>query len=287
MKHLYRDELDLALRLTRAAGDILKTFYEIPPVVHLKDDHEPVTEADRAANAFLVAQLAQAFPQDGILAEESNDDLTRLSRKRVWIVDPLDGTTEFIAHNGEFCVMVGLIENGRPVVGAIHHPATGATYGASAGGGAFVEELGERYPLQASTNSDLHGLRPLVSRSHHYPSVDTIVKALGTQKERAIGSTGLKSVVLARGEADFYIHPGAGTKEWDTCAPQILLEEAGGTMTDCWNRPLTYNQRDIARRYGVMASNTACQSSLAEATARVLDQIGIDPDFGFMEMPVR
>src|SRR5512143_2129956 len=115
-------ELALAVRAARAAGDILKTFYEVPPVVGWKTPDDPVTEADRAANAYLVAQIAAAFPADGILAEESQDELSRLEKRRVWLVDPLDGTTEFIKHNDEFCVMVGLAQDGRPVLGVIYQP---------------------------------------------------------------------------------------------------------------------------------------------------------------------
>jgi len=96
----FRKELDAAMRLARDAGAIIRAFYEVPPTVRWKDPTEPVTEADRAANVFLVKQLAQLFPEDGILAEESKDDLSRLRRRRVWIVDPLDGTAEFIGCKG-------------------------------------------------------------------------------------------------------------------------------------------------------------------------------------------
>jgi myo-inositol-1(or 4)-monophosphatase len=105
----------VAVRLVRAAGQIIETFYQVPPTVKWKDPNDPVTEADRAANAYLVKQLALAFPDDGILAEESKDDLCRLDKRRVWVVDPLDGTVEFIAHNGQFCIMVGLVSDGVPV----------------------------------------------------------------------------------------------------------------------------------------------------------------------------
>ncbi len=110
------------MRLAREAGAIVRTFYDVPPTVRWKDPTEPVTEADRAVNSFLVKQFSQRFPSDGVLAEESKDDLSRLQRERVWIVDPLDGTAEFIAHNGEFCIMIGLAEAGRPVVGVVYQP---------------------------------------------------------------------------------------------------------------------------------------------------------------------
>ena len=107
-------ELSVAVRLVREAGQIIDTFYQVPTIVKWKDPTDPVTEADRAANAYLVKQLALAFPDDGILAEESKDDLARLDKRRVWIVDPLDGTVEFIARNGQFCIMVGLVSRWPP-----------------------------------------------------------------------------------------------------------------------------------------------------------------------------
>ena len=146
----FRKELDAAMRLARDAGAIIRAFYEVPPTVRWKDPTEPVTEADRAANVFLVKQLAQLFPEDGILAEESKDDLSRLRRRHVWIVDPLDGTAEFIAHNGEFVVMIGLVVDGEPVVGVVYQPINDVLYGAARGSGAFVEEFGERTTLQVS-----------------------------------------------------------------------------------------------------------------------------------------
>jgi 3'-phosphoadenosine 5'-phosphosulfate (PAPS) 3'-phosphatase len=118
----YASELEVAMRLAREAGEIIVTFYDVPPTVRWKDPTDPVTEADRAVNAYLVKQFGQIYPEDGVLAEESKDDLSRLEKRRVWIVDPMDGTAEFIAHNGEFCIMIGLAVEGEPVVGVVYQP---------------------------------------------------------------------------------------------------------------------------------------------------------------------
>ncbi len=277
----YSRELDVAMRLAREAGAIVKTFYEVPPTIRWKDPTEPVTEADRAANAHLVKQLGQLFPEDGILAEESRDDPARLSKRRVWIVDPVDGTQEFIAHNGEFVIMIGLVEDGVPVVGVVYQPIGDILYAASLSKGAFVEEFGERSPLRVSQRLDLRKYRLVVSRSHRPPVVDEIIRTMQLQRERSVGSVGLKIGLIARGQAEFYVHPNPGTKEWDTCAPEVILREAGGRMTDCWGRPLEYNRPDIVRHFGVLGSNRIRHTQLCEIVARVLDDVGVDAEFGF------
>jgi 3'(2'), 5'-bisphosphate nucleotidase len=278
---LYERELEVAIRIAREAGEIVKTFYQVPLTVKWKDPSEPVTEADRAANAFVVKQIALAFPEDGLLAEESKDNLSRLEKQRVWLVDPLDGTVEFIARNGQFCIMIGLAVDSKPVVGVIYQPVDEILYAATLGQGAFLEEFGERWPLQVSQATEISRLRPVVSRSHRPVILDAMLKTLGAQKEQVVGSAGLKIGLLARGQADFYLHPAAGPKEWDTCAPEAILREAGGNMTDCWNRPLRYNQRDVRRSFGVLASNSVCHTPLAAQVACLLDDAGVDPEFGF------
>lgn len=277
----YTPELQTAIRLAREAGAIVKTFYDVPPTVRWKDPTEPVTEADRAVNAYLVKQIAQLYPQDGTLAEESKDDFSRLDKSRVWIMDPLDGTAEFIAHNGEFVIMIGMAVDGAPVVGVVHQPIMDVLFGASRGRGAFVEEFGEHRRLDVSDEEDLAKFRLVVSRSHRPPLIDTIISEMGLQRERSIGSVGLKIGLIARGQAEFYVHPNPGTKEWDTCAPDIIVSEAGGKMTDCWNRPIRYNREDIKNRFGVLATNGVRHNEIANTLCEILDDAGLDPDFGF------
>ncbi len=277
----YGEELRTAVRMAREAGAIVKTFYDVPTTVRWKDPTEPVTEADRAVNAYLVKQINQLYPQDGILAEESKDDLSRLQKSRVWIMDPLDGTAEFIAHNGEFVIMIGLAVEGAPVVGVVYQPINDVLFLACKGHGAYVEEFGERQSLHVSKEQDLARFRLVVSRSHRPPLVDTIIKEMGLQRERSIGSVGLKIGLIARGQAEFYVHPNPGTKEWDTCAPDIIVSEAGGIMTDCWRRPIRYNRENVKNRFGVLASNGLQHTEIADALCEILDDAGLDPDFGF------
>lgn len=277
----YAHELEVAIRLAREAGEIIRTFYDVPPTVRWKDPTEPVTEADRAVNAYLVRQFSQLFPDDGVLAEESKDDLRRLDKKRVWIIDPMDGTAEFIAHNGEFCIMIGLADAGEPVVGVVYQPIDRALYAASLGAGGFLEVEDERIQLAVSDVDQIADFRLVVSRSHRVPLTDAIMSGMGLKKERSIGSVGLKIGLIARGQAELYVHPNAGTKEWDTCAPDIIVRESGGIMTDCFNRPLRYNQPDVVRHYGLLSSNGTKHDEVAEILDVVLDDAGVDSEFGF------
>ncbi|MDQ1301682.1 MAG: 3(2), 5-bisphosphate nucleotidase, partial [Chloroflexota bacterium] len=188
----FTHELALAVKLAREAGAIVKTFYQVSPNIRWKDPTEPVTEADRAVNAYLVKQLSLAFPEDGILAEESQDDPARLGKRRVWIIDPLDGTLEFITHNGEFCIMIGMAYDHAPAVGVVYQPIDDVLYAAAQGSGACVEEFGERFALRVSMEANLKRLRLLVRRSHRAPLVDSIIARAGIQKVRSVGSVGLK-----------------------------------------------------------------------------------------------
>ena len=184
-------------------------------------------------------------------------------------------TAPLIAHNGEFVVMIGLVVDGEPVVGVVYQPINDVLYGAARGSGAFVEEFGERTALQVSGNSDLRKFRLVVSRSHRPALLDAIIAAMGLQRERSLGSVGLKIGLIARQQADFYVHPNPGTKEWDTCTPDVILREAGGLMSDCWGRALRYNQPDIIRRFGVLASNSVCHPQISQIVAQVLDDAGV------------
>ena len=138
---------------------------------------------------------------------------------------------------------------------------------------------GRRFKFQPK--SDLRKFRLVVSRSHRPALLDAIIAAMRLQRERPLGSVGLKIGLIARQQADFYVHPNPGTKEWDTCAPDVILREAGGLMTDCWGRALRYNQPDIIRRFGVLASNRVCHPQISQIVAQVLDEAGVDPEFGF------
>ena len=211
----------------------------------------PVTEADHAANAVIVDAIRAAYPADAILSEESKDSADRLSASRVWIVDPLDGTKEFIAGNGEFSIMIGLAVDGVPVLGVVYMPDGDRLYAAARGMGATVEASHEKQGLRTDK---LHWPPRMVgSRSHADEMTLRIRDALGVSDVVPSGSVGIKCALIAEGKRDLYVHPVPYLKEWDTCAPEVILREAGGEVTDCLGEPLRYNKADPHQPHGILA----------------------------------
>ena len=180
---------------------------------------DPVTAADHAANDCLMAGLAPPSPTTvsfGGIGRRPN----RLQRRRVWIVDPLDGTKEFIGHIGEFSIMVGLAIDGQPALGVVYQPVADVLYRGIPGQVAELVENGVVRPLAVSTLADPAAMRLVASRSHRDPLVATVCQRMGITQERPSGSVGLKVGLLATAICDLYIHPSPGLKEWDTCAPR-------------------------------------------------------------------
>ncbi len=248
-------ELSVAKELSLAAGEIILRHYAQEVEVHMKAENSPVTQADRDSNAYITEKLKEIFPDDGILAEESKDSLSRLEKSRIWLVDPMDGTKEFIDKVGQFAVMIGLVEKGVPQLGVVFQPTTSMMLFAVRGGGAFLTQGTVTRAVSVSDVDDPAAMRLVVSRSHRSPLVDSIMKELRIEKDVKSGSVGLKVGLLVKQESDLYVHPNSKTKEWDTAAPQIILEEAGGIMTDCWGQPLLYNKEDTYNSKGFVASN--------------------------------
>jgi len=268
---MLKRELQVARELCLGAGGIILEHYAKDVEVQMKDENSPVTQADRDSNLFITQKIGELFPDDGILAEESKDDASRLGKRRVWVVDPMDGTREFIDKVGQFAVMIGLVENGRPILGVVYQPTTEMMLFAVKGEGAFLMQKGEPKRVSVSDLREPGAMRLVVSRSHRSPLVDSIMKALEIDQDVKSGSVGLKVGLLVKQESDLYIHPNSKTKEWDTAAPQIILEEAGGKMTDCWGKPLVYNKEDTYNRKGFVASNGKAH---AEIVARIEPFLG-------------
>jgi 3'(2'), 5'-bisphosphate nucleotidase len=263
------DELEAARALAIHAGAILLEHYS-NPIVQWKERGNPVTDADRAASDFLVAELRRRFPGDGILSEEERDDASRLSRPRVWIVDPLDGTVEFIGRLDEFSVMIGLAVQGTPRLGVVYQPTTEKLYYAAEGIGAFVTENRESRLLRVSPETDPHAMSITLSRSHHSQDIDAIQRELGVQQTVSCGSLGLKVGVICEARAHLYLNTNSQTAQWDTCAPDAILREAGGKMTNLLNAPLQYNTPEVRNLHGVVATNGLIHDRVVEAARSVL-----------------
>jgi 3'(2'), 5'-bisphosphate nucleotidase len=276
---LYRHELRVALALARDAGATILQYYDVPVHVERKidaDEHtEPVTVADRAANTLIVSGLQLEFPDDGILAEESIDTERRLTKRRVWMVDPLDGTNGFIAHDGDFAVQIGLAVDGRSVLGVVYQPLPDVLYAAVEGAGTWVERKGfEAERARVSDKTEIREVRLAASRNHRSPRMDVVMRALGIEEEVQRGSVGIKVGLIIEQQCDVYIHLSPRTKQWDTCAPEVILREAGGRMTDLFGEPLGYNNADVQNRNGLVASNGAIHEYTIEKLSSLLEEFG-------------
>jgi 3'(2'), 5'-bisphosphate nucleotidase len=268
-------ELEEVVRIARRASDGVRAVYATPFTVEMKGPNDPVTRADREANALICAALEAAFPGDAILAEESVPEspaevASLAARERVWFVDPLDGTREFADRNGEFAVMIGLAVRGRAALGVVVMPVSGEALAGRVGegGACFAErEGGERRPLHVSSVSDPREARLMVSRSHRPALIDPLIARLGITRTVPCGSVGVKISRIILGEADLYVHGGIGAKRWDSCAPEALLSAAGGRFTDLAGAPIDYASPDLMLRTGIVATNGALHDAVLAALA--------------------
>jgi 3'(2'), 5'-bisphosphate nucleotidase len=259
-----QERLAFAAAAASEAGRLILGYYG-NTAHETKVGGSPVTEADLAANAYLIETIGRSFPDEPVLAEESADPEARRSADRLWIVDPLDGTKEFLAQNGEFAVMIGWVAEGSPRAAVVYLPARGLLYAAGSGTGAWVESGGSRRTLRCAP-ADAGRLRMVGSRSHPDPLIEAMRRALRIEDVRPSGSVGIKCALIAEGERDLYIHPVPFLKEWDTCAPELIVTEAGGVVTDCRGEPLQYNKDSPSQPHGIVA----CGSDVHEAVLRVI-----------------
>jgi 3'(2'), 5'-bisphosphate nucleotidase len=253
-------ELETAIALGRKAGASILEFYksgfETEEKIGADNFLEPVTIADRTASTIIVEGLAEVFPNDGILSEEEPDIAeNRLDKERVWIIDPLDGTKGFIDKNGDFAVQIGLSEKGKSILGVVFLPNENALYYALKNAGAYLV-LDNDTPkrLQTSDKTDFERMNLAVSRNHRSPKMNRVMKEFNLQKEIRRGSVGLKIGLIAKQVCDLYIHFSPRTKHWDTCAPEIIVEEAGGKLTDIFGERIVYNTFDVQNHNGILAS---------------------------------
>ena len=233
--------IEVARQAALAAGEAILEVYATPFDVQHKLDKTPVTEADLVAERVIVKMLREAFPDIPVVSEELVDaEGLPPSASRFWAVDPLDGTREFVARNREFAVLIGLIEEGRPVLGVVHGPVVGVTYTACGPGTATRQYRGGlREPIQARAPSG--GLVVVHSRSHENSRrLAEFLQAYPVRERKKCGSA-LKFGLLAGGEADLYPRFGT-TMEWDTAAGQAILEAAGGQVETLAGAPLTYGK---------------------------------------------
>lgn len=257
------------LEAARAAGEVVARIYADEDVgAELKGPNDPVTRADKEANALLLTRLRATLPGIPIVAEESPETWEGFGQSReALFVDPVDGTREFIAKNGEFAVMIAFAEAGAPTVGVVLAPALGTTYLGIVGTGAFlVGDDGTRTPIRVSPANDITQARVAVSRFHRTKAVEEKLAKLGAKELVPVGSAGLKGVRVAEAALEIYAHPSDGpVKLWDAGAPDAIVRAAGGVLTDARGRPFDY-RGPYAQGEGTLAANPAIH---AEALRRM------------------
>jgi 3'(2'), 5'-bisphosphate nucleotidase len=252
---------DLALR----AGAVVMGWFRGEYTVHDKGG-QPVTIADQQSNELIVSELHRRFPSDEILAEETPvlDERWRTA-ERCWVVDPLDGTSDFVKGREGFAVMIGLLVRGRPQLGVVHVPKAARTFLGQVGEGAWEERgaqagaaSGERRPLRCSTRAQTSELRVIASIAHRDERLEAALAALAPQETLSVGSVGYKVGKIAADEADLYVAITPSIHLWDTAGPEAILLAAGGSMLDLDGAPLDYGGPHLNHRRGLLATNGAC-----------------------------
>ena len=239
-----------------AAAAILEVYESAEHQVAVKEDFSPLTQADLASHRHIVAGLERLAPALPVLSEESQE-ITYNERRQwdtFWLVDPLDGTKEFLRRNGEFTINIALVRGHRPVLGVVHLPVSGQTYWAAEGEGAFRSVNGETVRLQAAQTVG-QPVKVVASRSHSSTPTVAFLDRLAQEHDLAVVSRGsaLKLCMVAEGEADLYPRL-APTMEWDTAAAQCVVEQAGGRVTTLGSEPLRYNKEDLLNPFFMVAS---------------------------------
>ena len=243
------------------AGQEILKHYNNDLQIAYKKDNSPLTEADLASDRIIKEGLKKyGFP---ILSEEATDDFKkRKNSDYVWIVDPLDGTSDFIQKTDEFAVMIGLAnKEGGAVLGVVYAPALGELYFAEKGKGSFCEENGKIKKNTVSGKENFSEMAILLSRNHLLETEIKISKKLDLMKKHS-GSAGLKICRIAEGKAEIYINSSNKSSEWDTCAGNIILQEAGGRITDVNGEELDYNRSNPRHCEGYVVSNGKCHQSI-------------------------
>lgn len=251
----YEDLLQNAIRIAKEAGDAILDIYHTEYEVSDKDDDSPLTEADMASHRLIEKELSRLTADIPVVSEESDDLDKRRSHNTVWVVDPLDGTKEFIQKNGEFTVNIALVENQKPVLGVVHAPALQTTYSGADGIGATSQQGEESTPITADNNSDQELVTVVASRSHQDEYMQHFLDQFPSVETTSIGSS-LKLCLVADGSAMLYPRL-APTMEWDTAAGDAIVRAAGGNVSQLDGTPLEYNKPDLYNPYFIATSSDA------------------------------
>ncbi|MDJ0771964.1 MAG: inositol monophosphatase family protein [Mastigocoleus sp. MO_167.B18] len=280
--------LEEILTITRGiawgATDILRSYYRGDNKQDLEVNYkqnEPVTVADTATNKYIVEKLQAALgSQDfGYISEETYQKQATNGKELVWIIDPLDGTRDFINKTGEYAIHIALVKDKRPILAVVAQPETEKLFYAIKGQGSFLElrsPTGDNCTkaLNVSAQDSLENLTLVVSRSHRNEKLNYLLNNLPCKNQKAVGSIGGKIAAIVEQNADIYISLSgkSAPKDWDLAAPELILSEAGGTFTHFDGTSLYYNTGDINQWGGLIASNGKCHQILCEQAEKILEQ---------------
>lgn len=272
-----RDEAQRLLSIARDAGRAIMEVYSHGDFdVDFKSPGDPVTKADKIANELICSRVAAELPDAAIVAEESlpEDYAGYRDHDRIVFVDPLDGTREFVARNGQFVVMIGVVVAERAALGVVHAPATGISWYGICGVGAFrLDPDGAERPIRVGAIERPETARITVSRSRRSERLKRVLSHIDPLGVTPMGSAGLKGSLVAEASVDAYLALGQAGKHWDACAMDALVSAAGGRVTDARGQLIDYRAADLELEHGLLASNPELHRALLE---RIQASMGSD-----------
>ncbi|KYC40379.1 3'(2'),5'-bisphosphate nucleotidase CysQ [Scytonema hofmannii PCC 7110] len=278
MKDL-QEILTVARSVGWEAANILRSYYHQTGDRNLEvqyKQNEPVTVADVAVNQYILEKLQAALgTEDFAYISEETYTTEQAKQEWAWIIDPLDGTRDFIEKTGEYAIHIALVKETRPVLAVVAVPELEKLYYATKGNGAFAETRDRQtFPLQVSSRERLEDLTVVVSRSHRNERLDYLLQQLPCQNQKAVGSVGCKIATIVEQRADVYISLSgkSAPKDWDIAAPELILTEAGGKYTHFDGSPLQYNTGDINQWGGLLASNGQYHELLCQDAEKILSE---------------
>tara|TARA_B100002049_G_C15993998_1_gene338542 strand:+ start:70 stop:894 length:825 start_codon:yes stop_codon:yes gene_type:complete len=261
-------ETNLAINAVVDAGKAVMKIYDQEFETKIKADNEPLTQADTESDKIIHEIISVS--DHPILSEETKDDKKRLEQETVWIVDPLDGTSDFINKTDEFTIMIGLVRKQIPILGVIFCPTQDTLYVAQQNQGAY-QLLGERWSkISVSTKSDIAECRTVCSRHHLSENERNFLENIHPMKLTRRGSS-LKAIDVASGMAEFYFTSSNKIKQWDTCASYCLIKEAGGNITDVFNNDLKYNTESVNHQNGIVITNKLIHNQLIDSYKKFMN----------------
>jgi 3'(2'), 5'-bisphosphate nucleotidase len=278
------DILAIARSVGWGASYILRSYYNgqiKDGDLEIQEKHDgPVTAADIAVNHYILERLKDNLGEQDFayISEETYKAQSpeKVSQSWLWIIDPLDGTRDFIDKTGEYAIHIALVKDGRPVLAVVAWPEAEKLYYATLGGGTFVETRdGKVTPIQVSNCNKVEDLTLVVSRTHRDRRFNQLLQQLPCHNQKYVGSVGCKIATIIEQQADIYISLSAKSapKDWDIAAPELILTEAGGQFTHFDGTPLMYNQGDVNQWGGLLASNGQCHAELCAAAERIIAEI--------------